>query len=51
MLEARVYKLLLLAAFLTCTYLGMDVRAALTRTGAVVCFVFVSDWLTSFVVP
>ena len=51
MLEARLYKVLVLVTFLTAIYLGLPPRTALMRTGVIISFVFVSDWLTSFVLP
>lgn len=51
MLEFRVYKLLMLACTATGVYMGAGVRQALMHAAAVMCIVFVSDWLTSFVIP
>lgn len=51
MLELRLYKLLVLVAFTMAIYTGMAPRGALIHTAVLAAFVFVSDWLTSFVVP
>lgn len=51
MLEPRLYKLLVLVVFGMSIYTGMAPRAALVQSGALASFVFVSDWLTSFVIP
>lgn len=51
MLELRLYKLLVLVAFTMSIYTGMAPRGALIHTAVLAAFVFVSDWLTSFVVP
>lgn len=51
MLEPRLYKLLVMVAFMMAIYTGMPPRVALVHTGALASFVFVSDWLTSFVIP
>ena len=51
MLELRLYKLLVLVAFTMSIYTGTALRGALVHTAVLASFVFVSDWLTSFVVP
>ena len=51
MLEPRLYKLLVLVVFVMSIHAGMPPKAALLHTGALASCVFVSDWLTSFVIP
>lgn len=51
MLEARSYKLLTLVSAGVAFWAGLAWRTALVRTAAFLSLVFLSDWLTSFVLP